>query len=137
MDKRGEERESDLAEHSAVNCGRATNKRWNREEREVMIRAVRRFFRSFCGWCARGHQSSDRRPRPNKRRKRKFYGAPFVIGRRRSPPSLPPPHAACFTSARLREHGITAPTSPDIANLRRAAAAGAPRSSVHIITTAR
>ena len=52
-----------------------------------MIRAVRRFFRSLCGWCARGHQSSDRRPRPNKRRKRKFYGAPFVIGRRRSPPS--------------------------------------------------
>ena len=35
------------------------------------------------------------------------------------PSSLPPPHAACFTSARLREHGITAPTSPDIANLRR------------------
>ena len=94
MDKRGEERESDLAEHSAVNCGRATNKRWNREEREVMIRAVRRFFRSFCGWCARGHQSSDRRPRPNKRRKRKFYGAPFVIGRRS------PSYALATSSAR-------------------------------------
>ena len=60
MDKRGEERESDLAEHSAVNCGRATNKRWNREEREVMIRAVRRFFRSFVLWLVRAGASEFR-----------------------------------------------------------------------------